>query len=557
MGLYKKIMGAFLGIALILVISMVVAKIDIEKIDQLGDSVIEATENQSIMESLQKSNYTAMANIGRMILNNEKINIESDPKKCPVGQWYYKEHPEFTPEEKSLYDSMEAPHIKQHEIADKIVSLVESGNLDEAQLIYSSEYIKIVDELNGELLKFAQIQSEHAKLAKDQMAKEDVKIKTSFLIMMIISVIIALLIGFIMSKRLVDRIKNILYVVEKVARGDLREKIEVKSKDELGNLGNNINIMIDELALLIKNIKESSSKVSESSDTLRVSSEETGKAAEEISTTMTNLTKDTVESTEMIDKLESVVGGLESISEDVKDASANTLNVVEESTTIAKEGYTSLEQAISQLEIVNKTVEFASSAVKNLEKRSSEIANITSVIRGIASQTNLLALNASIEAARAGEHGKGFAVVSTEVKKLAEASGQAADDIVGLIEDIVSETQVTIKSMEFNEGEVKKQVELINSVGHVLKGMLEKSADSKEAAVVMDKASILLRSSIQEVMDSMNRIKSITEQNAAASQEVLAATEEQTATVQEMASSTVELHHLSNNLDELISKFEV
>ena len=259
----------------------------------------------------------------------------------------------------------------------------------------------------------------------------------------------------------------------------------------------------------------------------------------------------------MIDKLEVVVGGLESISEDVKDASANTLNVVEESTTIAKEGYTSLEQAIAQLEIVNKTVEFASSAVKNLEKRSSEIANITSVIRGIASQTNLLALNASIEAARAGEHGKGFAVVSTEVKKLAEASGQAADDIVGLIEDIVSETQVTIKSMEFNEGEVKKQVELINSVGHVLKGMLEKSADSKEAAVVMDKASILLRISIQEVMDSMNRIKSITEQNAAASQEVLAATEEQTATVQEMASSTVELHHLSNNLDELISKFEV
>ena len=87
---------------------------------------------------------------------------------------------------------------------------------------------------------------------------------------------------------------------------------------------------------------------------------------------------------------------------------------------------------------------------------------------------------AAIEAARAGDAGRGFAVVSNEIKKLAEGSAQAAADIVSLIEDIVSETKVTIQSMEFNEGEVKKQVSLITDVGAIIRDMAATLVDTKK-----------------------------------------------------------------------------
>ncbi len=128
---------------------------------------------------------------------------------------------------------------------------------------------------------------------------------------------------------------------------------------------------------------------------------------------------------------------------------------------------------------LHKRLSYATDSIQKLGKRSEEIGGIITVISDIAEQTNLLALNAAIEAARAGEQGKGFAVVASEVRKLAEQSKQASGQITGLINDIQAETSVTVRTMESNLLAVNEQVMIINKGGEALEEIVDKVIETE------------------------------------------------------------------------------
>ena len=137
--------------------------------------------------------------------------------------------------------------------------------------------------------------------------------------------------------------------------------------------------------------------------------------------------------------------------------------------------------ATDGMEEISSTIDGLATVINSLGQRSSQIGEIVDTITGIASQTNLLALNAAIEAARAGEHGRGFAVVADEVRKLAERTAQATEEIESLVKGIQDESQNAVKSTDQGIEKVTQGGELTKNVGSVLDSIVGSSQDTSEA----------------------------------------------------------------------------
>ncbi len=192
-----------------------------------------------------------------------------------------------------------------------------------------------------------------------------------------------------------------------------------------------------------------------------------------------------------------------------------------------------------------------------LGDRSSEIGQIVEVITSIAEQTNLLALNAAIEAARAGENGKGFAVVSEEVRKLAEESSLSARRISVLIDGIQTETNRAVDSMQFTTNEVVIGINCVNTAGESFKKIQhatkEVSAQVQGISTSVEHMAIEMR----HMTDSMKQINGIAQSSAEGTQNISAATEEQLASMEEITASTFTLSKMAEELQNKTNTFKV
>jgi len=226
-----------------------------------------------------------------------------------------------------------------------------------------------------------------------------------------------------------------------------------------------------------------------------------------------------------------------------------------------------------------------SRAIETLDQRSQEIGKIVEVITGIAEQTNLLALNAAIEAARAGEAGRGFAVVAEEVRKLAENSAQAAQQIATLITQIRQDTRNAVESMERASRRVEEGVtqgeQVTQSFMRILRAVETSIASLGNLASTFERSRAIqetlqsrsheveslsednarevreVAQAVSTITERINAVAAISEENAASSQEVSASTEEQSASLEELTSAVEALARLAEELRNLVDRFQI
>ncbi len=237
-------------------------------------------------------------------------------------------------------------------------------------------------------------------------------------------------------KRLVGRIAEIQQ------SNDLTKRIEVKSKDEIAAVGGAFNGMIQTLQGVIGEVSSSATEVASAATEIAASAEEMSAAVGEVAR-----------------------------------QSAQASTTADNSGKVANEGGTIVKNTIERMKEIEVAVTESAASVTTLGKRGEEIGQVIGVINDIADQTNLLALNAAIEAARAGEHGRGFAVVADEVRKLADRTTKATEEIASSIKEIQQETTTAVSRMTRGSEQVRSGVENAEKAGQSLEEIVGGAKD--------------------------------------------------------------------------------
>jgi methyl-accepting chemotaxis protein len=412
---------------------------------------------------------------------------------------------------------------------------------------------------------------------------------------------------------IVQPVSESIEVMTQLSNNDLRSRVVGDYKGDLANMKNAVNTAIDSLTGLVGKIKESADALAESSDQLASAANQAGEATQQVASTSQDMAtgagdqassaqQTASQMQQLTSVIEQVATGSQQQSEGVAKASA-AINEVSQSTDqmaenaaaaadgsraateAAHSGADKAKQTVEGMEKITSTVDIAASKVTDLGQQSDEIGKIVAVIDDIAAQTNLLALNAAIEAALAGEHGRGFAVVSDEVRKLAERTASATKEIADLIGNIQKGVSEAVKAMEEGAREVQTGYQLATEAGESLEGILKASNDvsqqieqisagsqqvsasANELVTVIENvgsiteqnsaASQQMASTSEEVSNSVENIAGIAEENSAATEEVSASAEEMGAQVQEIVASSQSLREMSAELQEAVAVFKL
>jgi methyl-accepting chemotaxis protein len=386
--------------------------------------------------------------------------------------------------------------------------------------------------------------------------------KTHSLLLMIglVTLVVLVLVGilaFFIAKSFSEPILKMQKLANQIAQGDLNQKIEISSKDEIGLLATSFATMVTNLKELVGQVQGNAHQLAASSEELTSGAEQSALAANQVASSITEVARGTDKQYHVVSEITTVI---EQMSKNIQQAAENANAVSEQSnkaSDTAQEGGRSVEGAIKQMLDIEHTVSTSAVVIAQLGERSKEIGQIVDTISGIAGQTNLLALNAAIEAARAGEQGRGFAVVAEEVRKLAEQSQEAAKQIAHLIGEIQGETDKAVVAMQEGTREVKAGTGVVNEVGdsfqRIIQMITNVAIQIRDISVVIQH----LASDSQQVVYSIQQIDQLTKDTTSEVQNVSAATEEQAASMEEIASSSQALAQMAENLQDAVSKFRL
>ncbi|RME00308.1 MAG: methyl-accepting chemotaxis protein [Calditrichaeota bacterium] len=395
--------------------------------------------------------------------------------------------------------------------------------------------------------------------------------------------------AFYLSRKITRPIETLRRAAQKVGQGDLSQKIEIQSDDDLGALASAFNKMVEDIRQALEALQAERESVQRKIEEAVQASEaqkrylaqsiekilgemkkfadgdlmvkleveqqdDIGKLYEgfnrvvkkmhtllaEVFNAVSVTTRAVSEITQRTEQLAAgsqkqimrtgeVAAAVEQMTKTIKENSQNATLATEKaqkSGERARNGGAVVQQTILSMNRINQAVENTAKTIRILGKSSDQIGKIIQVINEIADQTNLLALNAAIEAARAGEQGRGFSVVADEVRKLAEKTAQATYQIANTIEKIQHESRQAVKSMQEATQEVARGKESVNQAGQALESIISDADEMIQMIVMVSSASQEQALASEHVNRNIESINQGVKESAANTQEIARATEE-------------------------------
>ena len=370
--------------------------------------------------------------------------------------------------------------------------------------------------------------------------------------------ILAVLASVYLARRIARPLSAVANAAKDIANGDLAvHAIQYQAKDEIGDLVTAFSIMTSNLRNLVGQVAKSSEQVAAASEELTASAEQSAQAAGQVAETITNVSTGASHQVNTVEQTVSVVQEMKSAINHIASSAYKVSEKSGETARVATTGGEAVLQAREQMQVIKNSVTQSAEVVEKLGERSQQIGEIVDVISGIAGQTNLLALNAAIEAARAGEQGRGFAVVADEVRKLAEQSHEATQKISIIIRDIQAETRIAVGSMNQGTAEVARGTEVIATTGERFNAIVTMVQELNRDIQGIGAATEELSASSDEVVRSVDSVRTVASETAGDTQTISAAAEEQSASMEEIASSSQALAHMAGELQAVISKFHL
>ncbi|HHY73307.1 MAG TPA: methyl-accepting chemotaxis protein [Bacillus bacterium] len=561
MTISQKLLGGFLAVLIILTTIAGIGYYQIDTVDNEYNHLINDRVNKLILvENLGLEAKSLQSHFRGYIILGDNTTIENFTKAHEKYLLISKEfHNIITLEKaKELIKELDKLENDFYIFSNRMIELKKQNKEDEYTSSIATEGRAIMNQFEQKQAELIDYQQNLLNDGNKAVTLKVAAVKKLFLILGVLAILLGLVIAYFIGRSISKPIVMLSKAAEQIASGNLSlDNINVKNRDEIGDLATSFNQMAKNLRNVIHQVGSSAAQVAATSEELTASAEQTGKATEQIAATMQEMATG---AEKQVRKVEDTSAALNEVSTGIQHIATNA-NIVStsaiETSDKAAEGNLALQTAVKQMNSINQTVMGLSEMIRGLSERSKEIGNINNVITDIAAQTNLLALNAAIEAARAAEHGRGFSVVAEEVRKLAEQSAQSAQQISQLISIIQKETENAVVSMESAATEVAEGIIIVDSAGkkfdEIQLSINEVTNQIQEVSTSAEEVS----AGSEQVVASTKAITEIAEESASGTQNVAAAAEEQLASMEEITASASALSNMAEELQALINKFKV
>lgn len=412
--------------------------------------------------------------------------------------------------------------------------------------------------------KFSSFTSNHITKWKliatmdDREINDDISaIRNLIFIVSFIAFALSIIVAYILSKSISDNANKLNVAFSQASDGDLTAKVNIKSKDEFGSLGDNFNSMLTNISELMLEVENSSKVIFETSSTLSIMAQETTSSVEQVSHAIDEIAQGATHTAQSSQDGSVEIIDLSDGINKITDANNHIGNISEGAEDLSSQGLDMVKILVEKSNKTKTSTSQISEIVNDMNLSTEKINTISDSIAEITEQTNLLALNASIEAARAGEAGKGFAVVAEEIRKLAEQSKNSTEEIKKIIDAIKSKASTAVSAMKETEITVNDQEKVVNDTHKVFMSIIDNIKILAEKINDVKKDTSIIDSKKDKVVLQIESISSISEETASATEEVSASAEEINATMQEMENYVNNLRKLSETLEDGISRFKI
>ncbi len=412
------------------------------------------------------------------------------------------------PGEQDLYQKLTTAYGQYKDTSDRGIALLTAGKTVDARQAVTGEaadgkFHEALDALNSDFTL-------NVKGANDSgESSVDTSERAKWINLTVTVVIIGLcaLIGIALTSAIAPRLAAATAALELVADKDLTANVAIDGSDEIGRMGDALNTSLDSLRSLLQSVARSAETLSSATTEVSARSVQTAGNARTESSKINQIAAAVQEMTATIGEISHNAASATTASR----ASAET----------AQRGGVVMQAAATTMEKIASASHTVSEKMSSLAMRSEEIGKVVNVIQEISEQTNLLALNAAIEAARAGEHGRGFAVVAGEVRRLAERTKGATEEIAGTIRSIQDETRETMDVMQESRSAVESGMEETANVRSSLEATIESSRQVEQQINLIATAATEQTAAAGEISESAGQISQLATENSQGAEEAV------------------------------------
>jgi methyl-accepting chemotaxis protein len=346
--------------------------------------------------------------------------------------------------------------------------------------------------------------------------------------------------------------------MRRAAAGDLTQRVTDRTGNrDVDRLADEFNGMMEELESTMGSLRSFGDEVAALSEQVAAGAAEIGEASEEVTASIVQISEGAAEQNEHQSNVVREMNTMSAAVQQIASAADELASLSREAAENGQVGRTAAQSALDGMSKIKAETDSTVRDVEQLDEQMAAIGEIVAVITDIAEQTNILALNANIEAARAGEAGEGFAVVSNEVKSLAERTKASAGEIAALIDEIQSQRDAVVRGMQSMRDRVTEGSESVDEALDALEDIIGRVEETNDGVGEINTATSEQATSAQEVLSMVDEIASIGEETTAEAQNVSAAAEEQTASIAEVSDGVRRLSTGAQDLRHLLEQFTV